>query len=93
MAAQPDDAGPARVFLVDDHKVVRTGLAAYLATEPGMTVVGEADDGRRALDALAVLEGAGERTTGSTGTRPPPTATPPTPSWPPGGPRAPWRER
>ncbi|WP_245816935.1 response regulator [Geodermatophilus saharensis] len=61
MTAQPhDDAGPARVFLVDDHRVVRTGLAAYLATEPGMTVVGEADDGRRALEALAVLERAGE---------------------------------
>ncbi|SNR90275.1 two component transcriptional regulator, LuxR family [Geodermatophilus saharensis] len=61
VTAQPhDDAGPARVFLVDDHRVVRTGLAAYLATEPGMTVVGEADDGRRALEALAVLERAGE---------------------------------
>jgi DNA-binding NarL/FixJ family response regulator len=45
-----------RVFLVDDHKVVRSGLAAYLATEPGMAVVGEAGDGRRALDELAVLE-------------------------------------
>jgi DNA-binding NarL/FixJ family response regulator len=52
-------AGPARVFLVDDHKVVRTGLAAYLATEPGLTVVGEAGDGRRALDELAVLDKAG----------------------------------
>jgi DNA-binding NarL/FixJ family response regulator len=55
----PPDSAPARVFLVDDHKVVRTGLAAYLATEPGMTVVGEADDGKRALDELAVLAGAG----------------------------------
>jgi DNA-binding NarL/FixJ family response regulator len=47
------------VFLVDDHRMVRAGLASYLATEPGMTVVGEADDGRRALDELAVLAGAG----------------------------------
>jgi DNA-binding NarL/FixJ family response regulator len=39
--------------------MVRAGLASYLATEPGMTVVGEADDGRRALDELAVLAGAG----------------------------------
>jgi hypothetical protein len=46
-------ADEARVFLVDDHKVVRTGLAAYLSTEPGMTVVGEADNGKRALDELA----------------------------------------
>jgi DNA-binding NarL/FixJ family response regulator len=28
-----------RVFLVDDHKVVRSGLVAYLATEPGMAVL------------------------------------------------------
>src|SRR5689334_18849099 len=48
------------VFLVDDHKVVRSGLAAYLATEPGMRVVGEAADGRGALDELAVLDRAGE---------------------------------
>jgi DNA-binding NarL/FixJ family response regulator len=48
------------VFLVDDHTVVRSGLVAYLATEPGMRVVGEAADGRRALDELAVLGGAGQ---------------------------------
>ena len=41
-----DDGTDVRVFLVDDHKVVRSGLAAYLATEPGMRVVGEAGDGR-----------------------------------------------
>jgi DNA-binding NarL/FixJ family response regulator len=54
-----DGPVPAHVFLVDDHRVVRTGLAAYLATEPGITVVGEAGDGRRALDELAALDGAG----------------------------------
>lgn len=49
-----------RVFLVDDHRVVRSGLTAYLATEPDVRVVGEATDGRSALDELAVLEGAGQ---------------------------------
>ncbi len=44
-----------QVFLVDDHGMVRSGLAAYLGTEPDMEVVGEAADGRAALDALAVL--------------------------------------
>ena len=49
-----------RVFLVDDHAVVRTGLAAYLATEGDMIVVGSASNGRRALEELAVLaNGAG----------------------------------
>jgi DNA-binding NarL/FixJ family response regulator len=44
------------VFLVDDHAVVRAGLAAYLDTEPGMTVVGQASNGRAALAEFAVLE-------------------------------------
>jgi NarL family two-component system response regulator LiaR len=37
-----------RILLVDDHKVVREGLKAYLAGEPDLAVVGEADDGRAA---------------------------------------------
>ncbi|WP_324499193.1 response regulator transcription factor [Nocardioides sp.] len=49
-----------RVFLVDDHRVVRTGLAAYLGVEPGMRVVGQASDGRAALDEIAVLDRADE---------------------------------
>jgi len=59
--SQPEQGGaaaPIGVFLVDDHRVVRTGLAAYLATEPGMVVLGEAGDGQRALAELAVLDGA-----------------------------------
>jgi DNA-binding NarL/FixJ family response regulator len=44
-----------RVFLVDDHAVVRSGLAAYLSTEPGMSVVGEAGNGKQALERIAVL--------------------------------------
>jgi len=47
------------VFLVDDHAVVRTGLATYLGTEPGMRVVGQAGNARRALDELAVLANSG----------------------------------
>lgn len=59
-AGEPHDGeDEVRVFLVDDHTVVRSGLAAYLATEPGLRVVGEAADGRRALAELAVLDAAG----------------------------------
>ncbi len=34
-----------RVLLVDDHKVVRMGLRALIDAEPGMRVVGEAENG------------------------------------------------
>jgi DNA-binding NarL/FixJ family response regulator len=44
-----------RVFVVDDHAVVRAGLAAYLGTEPGMVVVGESASGADAINQLAVL--------------------------------------
>ncbi len=42
-----------KVLLVDDHAVVRQGFRALLEAEPDMTVVGEADNGRRAVQ-LAV---------------------------------------
>lgn len=37
------------VLLVDDHMIVRQGLRLLLEAEPDITVVGEAEDGRRAL--------------------------------------------
>ena len=49
-------AHPFRVFLVDDHRVVRSGVAAYLAMVEDIEVVGEAADGQEALDRIAVLE-------------------------------------
>ncbi len=38
-----------RVLIVDDHAVVREGLRALISYEPGMTVVGEAEDGIEAM--------------------------------------------
>ena len=38
-----------RVLIVDDHAVVREGLQALIGYEPGMTVVGEAEDGIEAM--------------------------------------------
>jgi two-component system, NarL family, response regulator LiaR len=40
-----------RVLLVDDHAVVRKGMRALLDREPGIEVVGEADDGEQAVRA------------------------------------------
>ena len=48
-----------KVFLVDDHAVVRRGLASYLEGEDDICVVGQAANGRAALAELAVLDRAG----------------------------------
>ncbi|MFG2006352.1 response regulator [Spirillospora sp. NPDC048911] len=39
-----------RIILADDHTVMRAGVAALLAAEPSITIVGEADNGREAVD-------------------------------------------
>lgn len=38
-----------RIMLVDDHEVVRTGLKAFLETQPGLLVIAEAGSGGAAL--------------------------------------------
>jgi DNA-binding NarL/FixJ family response regulator len=42
----------ARVFLVEDHPVVRKGYVAFLRREPDLEVVGEAENAQEALDML-----------------------------------------
>ncbi|HKQ01490.1 MAG TPA: response regulator transcription factor [Actinomycetes bacterium] len=56
-----DDPGQqlVRVFVVDDHAVVRRGLQAYLETVDDIEVVGEAADGQQALDGIEALVAAG----------------------------------
>lgn len=44
-----------RVLLAEDHTIVRQGLAALLAAQQGIEVVGEAGDGREAVDAALRL--------------------------------------
>ena len=44
-------ATPIRVLLVDDHAVLRKGMRALLEREPGLEVVGEAEDGEHAVHA------------------------------------------
>lgn len=45
-----------RVMLVDDHKMVREGLKAYLSTESDIEVVGEASDGGEAARVAAAVK-------------------------------------
>ena len=44
-----------RVLLVDDHPVVRAGLAATVVKDPALEVVGEAGDGIEALQLASEL--------------------------------------
>lgn len=45
----PTAAAPVRVFLVDDHEVVRRGLIGLLGSDPELAIVGEAGSVREAL--------------------------------------------
>jgi DNA-binding NarL/FixJ family response regulator len=44
-----------RIFLADDHAVVREGLKALINAQPGMMVCGEAGDGRTACEQVEQL--------------------------------------
>jgi len=43
-------------MVVDDHDMVRRGLAAFLRAKPDLELVGEADDGQQALDVCEQVE-------------------------------------
>jgi DNA-binding NarL/FixJ family response regulator len=51
----PTDTPPIRVLAVDDHAVVRAGIAAMIANEPGIALVGEATTGREAVERYVAL--------------------------------------
>lgn len=44
------------IMLVDDHPVMRNGLAQLIDQEPDLTVCGQFDDSARALEAIAALQ-------------------------------------
>src|ERR1700733_6314537 len=43
------EASPIRVLAVDDHQLIRVGIATLLLPESDMTLVGEASNGREAI--------------------------------------------
>src|SRR5438270_421992 len=46
---------PIKLLLVDDHPIVRRGVASCLAKEPGVQVIGEAANGQDALKKVREL--------------------------------------
>ncbi|GHI92718.1 response regulator [Streptomyces olivaceus] len=52
---RPGPGNPVRVFLLDDHEVVRRGVRDLLDDEPGITVVGEAGTVEQALVRVPAL--------------------------------------
>ncbi|WP_086797408.1 response regulator [Streptomyces caniscabiei] len=52
---QPGPDNPIRVFLLDDHEVVRRGVHDLLDDEPDITVVGEASNAEQALTRVPAL--------------------------------------
>ncbi|MBW4542080.1 MAG: response regulator transcription factor [Myxacorys chilensis ATA2-1-KO14] len=49
-------AAAVRILIVDDHAIVRQGLAAMIENEPDMTVVGQAGNGQEAIDQYRQLQ-------------------------------------
>lgn len=50
------EANPIRILLVDDHDMVRRGLAVFLEAFPDMELVGEAANGVEAVDLCEQLQ-------------------------------------
>jgi DNA-binding NarL/FixJ family response regulator len=44
------DRAPIRILCVDDHPLLREGVTALLASQPDMTLVAEASNGREAIE-------------------------------------------
>ena len=47
---------PIKIFLADDHTIVRQGLAKLLEAESDLEVIGEAEDGREAVNKVGKLK-------------------------------------
>jgi len=52
----PTQDGAVRLLVVDDHAVVREGFARLLGLEPDFEIIGEAGDGRQAVERAEALE-------------------------------------
>src|SRR6266581_4982866 len=48
--------GPTKIFIVDDHPMMREGLGQLIGQEPDLTVCGEAESAPEAVERITVLK-------------------------------------
>jgi DNA-binding NarL/FixJ family response regulator len=56
MTARAKTPNPKRILIVDDHPMMREGLAQLIGNDPGLAVCGEAGDAHEALAKIASLQ-------------------------------------
>ncbi len=56
MSAASDNASPARLLIAEDFALVREGMRMMLSGNPDLEVVGEAENGKQAVDLCRSLE-------------------------------------
>ena len=56
MKPREESARKTRIFIVDDHPIVREGLSLMMNREPDMMVCGEAEEATRALQAMTAAK-------------------------------------
>ena len=50
-----DGSQPIRILIADDYALIREGIAVLVATQPDMTLVAEAGNGREAIQGFVPI--------------------------------------
>ena len=56
MSKKSADRSKRRIFIVDDHPMMRQGLTQLIGAEPDLAICGEAENAERALDSIRALK-------------------------------------
>lgn len=56
MSKKSADRSKRRIFIVDDHPMMRQGLTQLIGAEPDLVICGEAENAERALDSIRALK-------------------------------------
>lgn len=56
MSIQPQEQSKLRVLIVEDHPIMRFGIAAILNAQPDMTVVAQAENGAAAIESFRTMQ-------------------------------------